>query len=235
MSAIHPGFEVTWLGHSGFWVKTPGGKVIGLDPWLDNPKCPPGAGDLEKLDLLLISHGHGDHMGSAAALSAKYGCPIVGIYELATYLGGQGSNVIGMNKGGTLKWNDLEITMVNAHHSSADVDSGPIMYLGEPAGYVVKCEDGFTFYFAGDTCVFGDMRIIADIYEPELAFLPIGDLYTMGPREAATAVRLLSVNKVIPMHWGTFDALTGTPEALRQLSTNVPDLIVYDLTPGVPL
>lgn len=235
MDGIHPGFEVTWLGHSGFWVRTPGGKVIGLDPWIGNPKMPPGADAIEKLDLLLISHGHMDHSGSAVELAKKHGATIIAIHELAEYFECQGASAIGMGKGGTMLRDGLEITMVDARHSSSLDMSQPPIYAGEPAGFVVKCEDGFTFYFAGDTCVFGDMKIIAELYEPDLAFLPIGDHYTMGPKEAAYAIKLLGVKHVIPMHWGTFGLLTGTPEAVRLASHPNPGLRVYDLEPGVPL
>ncbi len=234
MSAIHPGLEITWLGHSGFLIKTPGGKHVAIDPWISNPVCPEAAKSFPKLDLMLLTHGHGDHIGDAAELAKRHNPTVVAIYELASYMGAQGAaNVLGMNKGGTVTVEGLEITMVTAVHSSAAVDDGgKITYLGDPAGFVVKCEDGFTFYHSGDTAVFMDMQLVGEIYKPDLAFLPIGDLYTMGPKEAAVAIRLLDVKKVVPMHHGTFPALTGTPEQVRALTKHLMDLQIYELKPG---
>lgn len=232
MDTIHPGFSAIWLGHGGFLIQTPGGKTIAIDPWIGNPVYPAQYGSFDKLDLILVTHGHGDHTASAAELSKKHGAAVVAIHELANYLAAKGATTLGMNKGGTARIEGIEVTMVQALHSSAEVQGDKITYLGDPAGYVVRCEDGFTFYFSGDTAVFLDMQLIAEIYKPELAFLSIGDLYTMGPREAAVAIRLLKVKKVIPMHWGTFGALTGTPDELRKLTADVDGLTIYDLKPG---
>lgn len=237
MAKIHAGLQITWLGHSGFLMKTPGGTHVAIDPWLNNPLCPDSAKQLPKLDVLLLTHGHGDHIGDAVTLAKQYNPQIVAIHELATYLAAQGvGNTIGMNKGGTVKVAGLEVTMVHAIHSSAYTgEGGQIVYLGDPAGFVVKCEDDFTFYHAGDTAVFSDMQLIGQIYKPELALLPIGGLYTMDPREAAVAVRLLGVKKVIPMHYRTFPPLSGTPEQLRDLTRDIAGLEVYTLQPGVPI
>lgn len=237
MARIHPGLQLTWLGHSGFLVRTPGGVHVAIDPWLGNPLCPDSAKQFPKLDVLLLTHGHGDHVGDAVALALQFSPQVVAIYELASYLSAQGvQNTIGMNKGGTVKVAGLESTMVHAVHSSAHVgEGGQIVYLGDPAGFVVKCEDGFTFYHAGDTAVFSDMQIIGQIYRPELALLPIGGLYTMDPREAAVAVRLLGVKKVIPMHYRTFPPLTGTPSELRELTRDIEGLEVIELQPGIPV
>lgn len=210
---------ITWLGHSTFIITTPGGKRIVTDPWLDgNPMCPPDRRRIDAADVILLSHGHSDHSGDIVAVSRSTGAPIFAIHELATWLQQKGlHNVQGMNMGGTARAAGLEITMVPAFHSSSIVEEGHMVYLGEPAGFVVRLENEQTFYFAGDTAVFGDMRLIAEMHRPEIAFLPIGDHYTMGPDAAALACRLLGVRQVVPMHYGTFPVLTGRPERLKAL------------------
>jgi L-ascorbate metabolism protein UlaG (beta-lactamase superfamily) len=209
----------TWLGHATFVIRTPGGKRVILDPWVAaNPACPEGAKQVGALDLMLITHGHGDHTSDAVSLARSTGCRVIGPHEVAVWLQHKGlKQVTGMNPGGTIHALGLAVTMVPATHSSSIEEDGQLRYTGIATGYVVKFENGLTIYFAGDTTVFGDMRLIAELYEPSIAVLPIGDLYTMGPREAAKACELLNVKRVIPMHYGTFPALTGTPEALRQL------------------
>jgi len=207
--------KIKYLGHSTFLFTTPGGKRILIDPWVENnPACPAADKQLDRLDTMLITHGHGDHMGDALSLARRFKPKIACIHEIALWLGGKGvGNVTGMNKGGSVQVGDIRATMVNALHSSSIVeDDGTIVYAGEAAGYVVEFENGFRIYHAGDTCVFSDMRIIADLYKPELLFLPIGDLYTMSPAEAAYACRLMNPQFVIPMHYATFPVLTGTPE-----------------------
>jgi L-ascorbate metabolism protein UlaG (beta-lactamase superfamily) len=224
--------EVTWLGHSAFSWKLESGETILLDPWLGNPKAPAGYVPA-RADLILISHGHGDHTIGALELAARFDCPIVAMHELATWSGGKGAkNVLGMNKGGTARMGSVDVTMVYASHSSTiDFDGEPLP-MGEAAGYVVRFPDGRGFYFAGDTDVFGDMALIRELYAPDVVFLPIGDLYTMGPKQAALACKLLGAKKVVPMHYGTFPPLTGTPEALRALVGGSVD--VLRLEPGVP-
>jgi L-ascorbate metabolism protein UlaG (beta-lactamase superfamily) len=209
----------TWLGHATFLIKTPGAKKVIVDPWIaTNPSCPDGARQVGPLDLMLLTHGHGDHTGDAVSLARSTGCRVVAPFELSVWLQKKGlQQVTGMNPGGTLHALGLSITMVPAIHSSSVDEDGQTRYTGLATGYVVKFENGLSIYFAGDTTVFGDMRLIAELYEPKIAVLPIGDLFTMGPREAAKACELLNVRRVIPMHYGTFPALTGTPEALRQL------------------
>ncbi|UCF38419.1 MAG: metal-dependent hydrolase [Acidobacteriota bacterium] len=219
--ALNSGIKIKYLGHSTFLFTTPGGKHLLIDPWVENnPACPQKDKQLPGLDTMLITHGHGDHMQDAVSLAKKHKPQVACIYEIALWLGGKGvENVTGMNKGGGVRLNDIKATMVNAHHSSAIIDDGgKIVYAGEPAGFVVEFENGFTIYHAGDTCVFGDMKIIGDLYKPDLAMLPIGDLYTMGPKEAALACQLLGTKKVIPMHYATFPVLTGTPAELQQLT-----------------
>ncbi len=225
--------SITWLGHATFLLRSPGGKTILFDPWITgNPKSPEAAKKLGALDLILITHGHGDHTADAVAIARSSGAHTIAPYEVSVWLGSKGlQNVTGMNPGGTLNALGLSITMVPAVHSSSVEEDGKIVYLGIATGYIVKFENGQTIYFAGDTDVFGDMRLIAEIYRPQIAFLPIGDLYTMGPEQAAKACELLGVKQVVPMHYGTFPALTGTPARLREL-VEPRGIHVLELTPG---
>ncbi|MGD0839918.1 MAG: metal-dependent hydrolase [Candidatus Acidiferrales bacterium] len=234
------GNKITWLGHASFALTTPSGSVILIDPWLTgNPVCPPALKKPARVDAILITHGHGDHFGDVLPLARTHKPKIAAIYETAMWLQSEGiENVMPMSKGGTQKVGDVEVTMVNAFHSNG-IESGqpgePVIYGGEAAGFIVRMPEGLTIYHAGDTCVFGDMRIIGELYRPEVACLPIGDLYTMGPREAAYAIRLLGVHHVIPMHYGTFPALTGTPEALRADTKDIAELEIHALKPGESL
>jgi len=234
------GNKITWLGHASFALTTPSGSVILIDPWLTgNPVCTPALKKPARVDAILITHGHGDHFGDVLPLARTHKPKIAAIYETAMWLQSEGiENVMPMSKGGTQKVGDVEVTMVNAFHSNG-IESGqpgePVIYGGEAAGFIVRMPEGLTIYHAGDTCVFGDMRIIGELYRPEVACLPIGDLYTMGPREAAYAIRLLGVHHVIPMHYGTFPALTGTPEALRADTKDIAELEIHALKPGESL
>jgi L-ascorbate metabolism protein UlaG (beta-lactamase superfamily) len=191
------------------------------------------------VDIILITHGHGDHIGDVVTLARAHKPKIAAIYETGLWLEAQGlENVMGMGKGGTQKIGEIEATLVNAFHSNGIESSdpgAPVVYGGEAGGFIIRLPGGLTIYHAGDTCVFGDMRIIGELYKPDVACLPIGDLYTMGPREAAYAIRLLGVRHVIPMHYGTFPALTGTPDALRAEAKNIPDLEIHALKPGESL
>ena len=227
-----PSLSYTWLGHATFLVTTPGGKRVLFDPWVTgNPKSPESAKKLGHLDLILVTHGHGDHIGDVVPIGRASGAQVVAPYELALYFQKKGlQNVTGMNPGGTLNALGLSITMVHAHHSSSVEDEGQIVYVGVATGYVVKFENGLTIYFAGDTAIFGDMRLIGELYSPQIAFLPIGDFYTMGPEQAAKAAELLGVKQVVPMHYGTFPALTGTPAKLRELLGGRAEVI--ELKPG---
>jgi L-ascorbate metabolism protein UlaG (beta-lactamase superfamily) len=205
--------ELTWLGHATFRLDA-GEKRIYIDPFLHgNPKCPEGEQTPERVDVIAITHGHGDHVGDAVDLAKTHGCTVIAPVELADWLGGQGvEHTKDPNKGGTVEVGGIRFTLTNAHHSSSNDDGA---YMGEPCGIVVRAE-GKSVYFAGDTCVFGDMQLIGRLYAPDVAVLPIGDHYTMGPEEAALAVELLGVSRVVPCHWGTFPALTGTPDALAE-------------------
>jgi L-ascorbate metabolism protein UlaG (beta-lactamase superfamily) len=206
---------ITWLGHSSFRLRTPGGKEVLFDPWYTGNPSFPASARPKSADLILISHGHSDHVTDAAAVAKETGATVVGIWEITTWLGSSGiKNVEPMNKGGTIDVKGLRITMTDARHSSsAEKD---LTYLGEAAGFIVKLENGQTIYFAGDTSLFGDMKLIGELYRPDIAFLPIGDRFTMGPDTAAMAAKWLGVKQVVPMHYGTFPLLTGTPEQLEQ-------------------
>jgi L-ascorbate metabolism protein UlaG (beta-lactamase superfamily) len=226
-------FIYKWFGHATFLFTTPRGKRVLLDPWITgNPVTPDSAKKVGDVDLILLSHGHADHTGDAISLGRSTGAQVVAPYELSLWLQQKGlKNVTGMNPGGTLRMLGLEITMVPAQHSSSIEEDGRIIYLGVATGYVVKLEDALTVYFAGDTAVFGDMKLIGDMYRPQIGFLPIGDLYTMGPEQAAMACALLGIKQVVPMHYGTFAALTGTPARLRELLAGK-GVEVLELQPG---
>jgi L-ascorbate metabolism protein UlaG (beta-lactamase superfamily) len=225
--------SLTWLGHAAFRLDSGGGKRIYIDPWLDNPKCPDSEKEPDRCDVIALTHGHADHVGSTVELSKRFGpLPVVAMVELKGWLKQQGAEVDdlpGPNKGGTVEAEGLKFTLTNAFHSSA-ADDGT--YVGEAAGLVVELEDGKTIYFAGDTCVFGDMQLIGRIYSPDLAVLPIGGHFTMDPREAAVACELLGVQRVLPCHYGTFPLLAGTPDQLKERAPGV-DVRVID--PGESL
>lgn len=211
--------SITWLGHATFILTTPGGRRIVTDPWLEgNPKCPPDRKHIDAADVILLSHGHFDHIGDVEAVSRATNAPIVAVFELAGWLERKGlKNLQGMGIGGTVHVAGLDITMVPAVHTSSTVEHDTIVYLGLAAGFIVRMENAQTLYFAGDTALFGDMRLIGEVYAPDIAFLPIGDHFTMGPEAAARAARMLGVRQVVPMHYGTFPVLTGTPDRLRHL------------------
>jgi L-ascorbate metabolism protein UlaG (beta-lactamase superfamily) len=225
------GVKLTWLGHATFRVETPEGKTVYLDPWVGgNPMCPPSEKNVEKADVLVCTHGHGDHIGDAVEIARKHGSLAVGIVELCSWLEKKGvKRTAPMNKGGTQTVVDVRITMVHADHSCGIQDGDQIIYGGEACGYVLEFSNGVKLYHAGDTNVFGDMAIIRNLYAPTIVMLPIGDHYTMSPREAAYACRLLKPEVVIPMHFGTFPVLTGRPSQLQEL---VPDVEVIEMKPG---
>jgi L-ascorbate metabolism protein UlaG (beta-lactamase superfamily) len=228
------GNRLQWLGHSAFRITTPGGKVIVVDPWVQsNPACPDALKKFDRLDTMLITHGHFDHIADAVALGKQFKPQVIGIYETCAWLESKGvAPTSGMNKGGTQKAGEIEVTMVNALHSCGIQDGDKIIYGGDACGYVIRLPGGFTVYHAGDTAVFGDMKLIGELYAPDLAMLPVGDHFTMGPREAALAIRLLGVRHVVPMHFGTFPVLTGRPESLRDLTKDIAGLEIHVLKPG---
>lgn len=226
--------KVTYLGHAAFKVLSPKGVVIYIDPFLSkNPKTPAEMKTVEKADLILVTHGHGDHVGDTVAIAEKTRAKIVVIPELGRYLTKKGAkDVIGMNKGGTYTFRGIAITMVHALHSSSATEGDEVIYTGDPAGFIIKFENGFTLYHAGDTAVFSDMKIYGEIYRPDLSLLPIGSHFTMDPREATYAAKLLGSHYVIPIHYGTFPVLTGTAEEFVTLMKEVPQTKVLVLKPG---
>jgi L-ascorbate metabolism protein UlaG (beta-lactamase superfamily) len=228
------GLKLTWLGHATFRIETPKGTTVILDPWvMGNPMCPQNEKDVRKVDVLLCTHGHFDHIGDAVSIAKQHNPKVVGIFELCGWLEKKGAKQIApMNKGGTQQVADFRVTMVHALHSCGIQDGDQVIYGGEACGYVIEFENGVKIYHAGDTAVFGDMQVIRDLYRPEIALLPIGDHFTMSPREAAYACKLLQPKSVVPMHFGTFPLLTGTPAELKKLA---PDVEVVEMKPGQTL
>jgi L-ascorbate metabolism protein UlaG (beta-lactamase superfamily) len=222
--------SITWYGHACVELRTPGGKTVLIDPWFGNPRSPMAADAVERCDVMLVTHGHHDHLGSgpgqvrdadALTIARRTRPAWPCVHELSLWLADQlgdaGAEIIGMNKGGTVDARGIRVSMVHADHSAGDwsaAGEGPL-YLGEPVGFVLGLEDGSTVYHAGDTALFGDLALIGEIHQPDLAMLPIGGHYTMGPADAARAVELLGVHAVLPLHYGTFPILAGTPAALR--------------------
>jgi L-ascorbate metabolism protein UlaG (beta-lactamase superfamily) len=222
---------LTWLGHAAFMLGSDRGKRIYVDPFLTgNPKTPDDEKEPDRVDVICVTHGHGDHVGDAVELSQRFPqAEVIAIVELKSWLGEKGANVgsvPGLNKGGSIELDGITYALVNAFHSSATPDGS---YGGEACGLVVRLEEGRTIYFAGDTCAFGDMQLIRHLWEPDYAALPIGDHFTMGPREAAVAIDMLGSPRVIPCHWGTFPVLRGTPEQLQQ---EAPEATIVRMEPG---
>ena len=233
--------KLTFLGHSTIRCDLPGGEVILIEPWVgQNPACPDELKSFDRIDAMLITHGHPDHMGDAVELAKQYKPKvIVATYEICTWLSAQGvENCSGMNLGGSQQILDgtASVTQVQALHTSAIFDGDEIVYAGVPTGFVIRLQNGYTFYHAGDTALFSDMQLIADLYRPSLAFLPIGDHFTMDPHQAAIACRFLEVREVVPIHWGTFPVLTGTPAHLQdELASLGVNCEVRALNPGESL
>jgi L-ascorbate metabolism protein UlaG (beta-lactamase superfamily) len=219
MMSSSKGTRITWLGHATILIQTAKGRNILIDPFIaHNPKYPEDFELPSKIHHVLLTHGHGDHISDAVPVAKKHGSTVVAIYELADYVAGKGvAETIGMNLGGSVDLDGVTATMVEAKHSAGAQDEKGTHYVGVATGFILAVDGGPVLYHAGDTAVFGDMQLIREIYKPSVAMLPIGDFYTMGPKEAAVACKFLAPETVLPIHWGTFPALTGTPEALAAL------------------
>jgi L-ascorbate metabolism protein UlaG (beta-lactamase superfamily) len=229
------GNKLTYFGHSAFSITTPSGEVALIDPWITtNPRCPDSHKKISRADAIFLSHAHSDHFGDTLDLARQHKPRIVAIFETAMWLRGKGfaDQVCPMSKGGSQKIGAFDVTMTHAFHSNSLEDDSRLIYAGEPAGLIIRLPGGVTVYHAGDTAVFGDMKLIGQLYKPTVALLPIGDLFTMGPREAAQAVRLLGVKHVVPMHYATFPVLTGTPEKLREEAGDITGLSIHAMNPG---
>ena len=240
MSKLTDGTTITYFGHSTFLIRTPGGKTILIDPWVKgNPACPETLHKIDTVDIIAITHGHFDHISDAVEIAKEHKPQVVANWEICDWLGKKGvENLLPMNKGGGQTVEGIRFVMTHAQHSSGITDGdGTTVYGGEPGGFVIELENGFRMYHAGDTNIFGDMKLIREIYKPKLAFLPIGDLFTMSPLEASFACRFLTpeTETVIPMHYGTFPALTGTPDELKKLVSDIGGLEVVAIKPGETL
>lgn len=227
------GVSITWLGHATVLYHSAAGRSVLVDAWVEqNPACPESAKDLKKVDLMLITHGHFDHFADCVAIAKQYTPDVVCNFEISLYLGKKGVGKLhGINKGGSVTLHDTKVTMVQAIHSSSIQDGDAFYPGGEPCGYVIQFENGTKVYHAGDTALHSDMKLIGEIWKPDVAVLPIGDLFTMAPHEAAYAAKMIGAKHVIPIHHSTFPALTGTPAMLRK-ELEGSGIEVVELKPG---
>jgi len=230
------GTRINYLGHATFRLVTPGGGQILIDPFLtDNPLTPEELKEAGDADTILVTHGHFDHFADVVPIARETGATVVANFEIFSYLQGQGiENAMPIQKGGTVEVGGVKVTATNAFHSSSiQTEDGGSIYAGEPMGYVVEFESGFRLYHAGDTAVFGDMQLIGELYRPDLALLPIGNQVVMSPFEAAHAARLLGVRYVVPIHYGTFPFVPGTPEEFQKhVGEIAPGVTVHVMNPG---
>ncbi len=231
---IGKGVKITFLGQSAFRLVSPQGVIIYIDPFLkNNPKTPADQKEVDKADLILLTHGHGDHLGDTVSIAQKTNASVVAMNELSVYLTKKGvKNAVRMNKGGNITIKGIRITLVNAEHSSSVTEEGQVIYTGEAGGFMICFENGFTVYHAGDTAVMSDMKILGDVYKPNLALLPIGSHFTMDPQEAAYACQLLRPQYVVPMHYGTWPVLKGTPDDFIGRMKDQPQVKVIVMNPG---
>ena len=223
--------KITWLGHSAFLIE--GRNKVLIDPFLTGNPMAAISADKVKCDIICVTHGHGDHLGDAVEIARRTGATIASIVEMANYVERTGVKSIGFNLGGTAKVLDTSITMVPAFHSSSIGAPGLEFSAAMPVGMVI--DSGKVVYHAGDTCVFGDMKLIHELYRPEVAMLPIGGFYTMDPKQAAMATELINPKIVIPMHYGTWPPIEQDPKEFERLVKKSSKAKVVILKPGESL